>query len=184
MHGTITPLDHAKSSATYQKLQSEFNTALNRYIETGFLFLTDPKVDQSLEWTERRRLYRQQAPAIPHVITRRLTRQIAKDLKRPVVIAEKSWWNSNYPDGFTKVTIRKSQGRAVLVNSMFFLEEMPPHSWWRPENKGKIATRYDDTRNWYLYFSGLKGHEQLNNWVEHCTTDPACRKALKLDTHP
>ena len=83
MHGTITPLDRAKSSATYQKLHSEFNTTLIRFVETGFLHLVDPKIDPNADMTTRRRQYREGAPSIPHNIMRRLARQIGKDLKRP-----------------------------------------------------------------------------------------------------
>lgn len=41
-----------------------------------------------------------------------------------------------------------------------------------------------DGTNWYLRFVGPKGRKHFSTWLQFIQTDPACRKALALDTHP
>jgi hypothetical protein len=46
-----------------------------------------------------------------------------------------------------------------------------------------VSFNYDGT-NWYLHFTGIKGHQMLDNWLEFIRTDPECRRALMMPPLP
>lgn len=175
-------MDARKESATYGRLMKDFESTLDRYLETGVLLLTDPKVDTDADYTTRRRQYREQAPIMPHVLTRRLVRSIGKDIKRPVVVAEHTWWGN--AEGVVLVTLRKTKRNAPLVSDFLLMEKFAGNKYDAHRGDGQFdvgpVRRREDGTNWYIHFVGAEGYSRFEEWLSHITTHPDCRKVLKL----
>ena len=170
MHGTITPLDHAKSTPTYRNNLKVINDAVESFVETGVARIQDLDYSHldNCNWTEKSKFWRQNRRVVAsHHQVRSFVKRIAKDMKRPIITAELDGWQG----AKVVVKIRYLRRSDVVVAPFHLLSE---------DSTSPVRIRHD-TKNWYVHFHGPKGRELFEKWFEQCRTDPAFRKAMKLD---
>ena len=162
-------MDLRAASPTYDRVIGNFEQAAKLFVETGFFEVTDPEVRQDQTWSQRWREHEKNFP-ISKTFIRKVMRQVAKDLKRPIIIAEVDYWSG---EKRIRVKLRKSKRTDPLVAQFMLLEEgfsvaRTPISWRQ------------DGSNRYFWFLGDKGVRAYDEWKRLCCSDPACRAALKL----
>jgi hypothetical protein len=162
-------------STTYDRALSQLETAGQQLLDTGIVLLEYPKINwppshtpwTDPAWSTARTEYRKSFLPINNAIVRATIKRVARELKRPVIVAEKDYFGN--PDGRIRVTIKRAKKRAPLVAQFMLLDY----------SSVPISFRKDGT-NWYLWFVGYKGVRAFKNWVEFCRIDPDCRSALML----
>jgi hypothetical protein len=168
-----------EQSKTYTAVTRELQRMAEEFLATGVTVVTgiDFSGIEDDDWKAKRRRYDQQRmPLMSLTAKRSFIRQVAKDLARPVVIAEK---DGRYgPD--TRVTFKHIKRNAPLIAHYFMLlgESVTPR-WDKSKKKQPVEVSQDKT-NWYVNFNGKKGAKELDSWLTFLKTDPACRAALKL----
>lgn len=164
-------MDLRAASPTYDRVMSNFETAANQFYETGFFEASAPPIRPNESWSKRWREHDKQFP-ISKTFIRKVVRRIAKDLKRPVIIAETEFYSGEH----IRVQLRKSKNTAPLFAQFMLLEEKPAYS----DRKATTISWRQDGSNWYVEFRGTKGRRVFEDWKRNCRFDPTCRKALKL----
>lgn len=171
-------MDLRAASPTYARTLDQIDAAMESFLSTGFVVFQDPQIDPAWDYAKRRRVYREQAPPLGNVYVRKLVRKTARELKRPIVIAETTYWSDK--NGVTKVTVRKLKRNAPLI-SQFLLLEAVDRDWqmFDKHNKATVVRR-QNTANWYIAFKGRKGQIAFRQWMAACIADPEYRKLFKL----
>ena len=163
-----------EASLTYDKVIGNFERAVKELTETGIVELSMPK--RPAEYNTKYRAYWKLVDGqwpIGVVFVRKTIRRIARELKRPVVIAEYKPWTK----GFI-VTMKQRKTLAPLVANFLLLESSDTRAWI--EGPGGIAFRRDKT-NWYVRF---ETSEHFKEWKTFVLGSETCRKALKLPDLP
>jgi hypothetical protein len=169
MHGTLTPLDLAKSSATYRNNLSVINDAVESFVETGIARIQDLDYSHlgNSNWTEKSKFWRQNKRTIAgHQQVRSFVKKIARDLKRPIITAEMDGWQGQK----VTVTIRYLKRNDVIMSPFHLLND---------DIHSPVRVRRD-TKNWYVHFHGPAGRQLFEKWYEQYPTVPEYRHALKL----
>jgi hypothetical protein len=168
------------ASPTYHQTIKQLDDAVFHFLTTGVVELADPYVDQKADYTTRRKQWRDNAPSLPKQQLRKLVRKIAKELKRPIIIVETSW----YPDpaGTIVVKLKKLKRHAPLMTTFFLLEQFDGGYYQMDTRKeGESAFRWMAcATEWRLVFIGKEGRAQFEEWMEFIQKTPECRKALKI----
>lgn len=165
-------MDLRAASPTYDRVLSNFEAAIMDFVNTGFFEKVDPKFDRQKSWFQHHRERDQRFP-ISQTFVRKVVRQVAKEMRRPIIIAQTDWWSG---DVRTIIALRHTKRNAPLIAQFLLLEETRNYN---DRNKSPV-TRRQDTVNWYVQFNGKRGQQLYRDWKANCLADPECRKALKL----
>lgn len=162
---------------TYTKVEGHIRTATENYISLGVAIVED-------EWSKR--LYMAKANATPwvdvrsarrreylsitsHTFVRAYLRAVAKELKRPFVVAT---------DRCTSIVLTFPKRKRLEPCYASFL--LAPHANDIDRDSLAAAPIYYRSSRTILYvtFQGDEGRKMFNAFIERCRADPEYKKAL------
>lgn len=161
-----------KQVARLQEFHGRLDAAVQHYLNTGVAICEYHMDLSSPNQEERAKVWRKATTldAPPYMST--FMQQIARDIKRPVIIVKDRSWGGRY---FATATIRRTKKMyQVVLPTILGAEEL---SRWGNE-KVPVSYMIRPTR-WEITFRGGKGRKALAVFIECCRT--MHRDALKLD---
>lgn len=149
-----------------QELCDRVRDETEKFDQTGIFFYP--------HWSEREK----DAPITP-VAVRKLVRRIARNQRRPFIVAWTHAGSLQWEAGL-KLPYRKmlEVPRTFLLMSAENVDKY--QRWRRPDGTTPPVSRSAYTTYEIYRFVGDQGRQVFENWVSRCKNDPAWRRALKL----
>ena len=155
-----------------QELHERLDATVQHYLNTGVAVCQYHMDLSSPDWKERAKIWRKSTTLDAPTYMSTFMQQIARDIKRPIILAKERSWGGRY---FVTATVRRTKAMySVVLPTLLGSEEL---SRWGNE-KFPVSYMLRPTR-WELAFRGDEGRKALAAFIECCRT--MHRDALKLD---
>lgn len=172
-----------EQSATYAMVASYIANKTEEYLRTGIASFTPP-YEKGVSSEEQRRAYRKQLSVCGNTFVRAYLRQVAKELRRPFIVAEQTYScgaNTTIANWITlSVPKRKKLEKAVSALLLSAKDIKHRYGYYLLKEAPGIY-RYNYHRSlWQFIFNGDGCEGLFQSFVQTWQADPDIRAALKL----